>query len=41
LVMISTAVALSRGDGPSACSGSWWGAACATAAPVPGPPFAG
>jgi len=41
MVMIGVAVALSHGDGPSACSGSWWGAACATAAPAPGPPFPG
>ena len=41
MVMIGVAVALSRGDGPSACPGSWWGAACASAAPVPGPPMPG
>jgi hypothetical protein len=41
MVMIGVAVALSQGDGQSACSGSWWGAACASAAPVPGPPFPG
>ncbi|HET9973582.1 MAG TPA: hypothetical protein VFQ68_35490 [Streptosporangiaceae bacterium] len=41
MVMIGAAVALSHGDGLSACSGSWWHAACATAAPVPGPPYPG
>ena len=41
LVMIGVAVALSRGDGQPACSGSWWGAACTSATPVPGPPFPG
>jgi hypothetical protein len=41
MVMIGVAVALSQGDGPSACSGPWWDAACANAAPVPGPPFPG
>ena len=30
MVMIGVAVALSQGDGPSACSGSWWGATCAS-----------
>lgn len=41
MVMIGVAVTLNQRDGQSACSGSWWGAACANAAPVPGPPFAG
>jgi hypothetical protein len=41
MVMISVAVGLSQGDGQSACSGSWFGTACASAAPVPGPPFPG
>jgi hypothetical protein len=41
MVMIGTAVALSHGDGLPTCSGSWWHAACATAAPVPGPPYPG
>ena len=41
MVMIGVAVALSQGDRESACSGSWWGAACASAAPMPGPPFPG
>ncbi len=41
VVMIGVAVALSQGNGQSACSGSWWGGTCANAAPVPGPPFAG
>jgi hypothetical protein len=41
MVMIGTAVALSHGGGQPACPGSWWGAACASAAPVPGPPFPG
>lgn len=41
VIMIGVAVALSHGGGSSACSGSWWGAACASAAPVPGPPFPG
>ena len=41
MVMIGVAVALSHGDGPSACPGSWWGPVCASAAPVPGPPLPG
>ena len=41
MVMIGVAVALSQGDGPSACPGSWWGAACASAAPVSGLSFPG
>ncbi len=41
MVMIGVAVALSQGDGPSACAGSWWGATCATAAPVSGLVFPG
>lgn len=41
MVMIGVAVTLSHGDGPSACLGSWWGPACASAAPVPGPPLPG
>jgi hypothetical protein len=41
MVMIGVAVALSQGDGPSACAGSWWGATCASAAPVSGLLFPG
>jgi len=39
MVMIGVAVALSQGDGQSACPGSWWSAACASAAPVSGLSF--
>jgi hypothetical protein len=41
MVMIGAALALSRGDGQAACSGSWWRAACANPAPASGAPFAG
>ena len=41
MVMIGVALALSRGNGQAACSGSWWGAACASPAPASRPPFAG
>jgi hypothetical protein len=41
MVMIGGALALSRGDGQAACSGLWWGAACANPAPASGPPLAG
>ena len=41
MVMIGVAVALSQGDGPSACSGTLWGTACANAAPVSGVPLPG
>jgi hypothetical protein len=41
MVMISTALTLSRGNGDHACPRSTFGAVCASAAPVPGPPFTG
>jgi len=41
VVMIGAALALSQGSGHSACSTSSLGAACASAAPQPGPPFSG
>jgi len=41
IVMIGTALALSRGDGDQACPRSTFGAVCASAAPAPAPPFPG
>jgi hypothetical protein len=41
MVMIGAALALSRGDGQAACSGSVFGPACANRAPASGAPFAG
>jgi hypothetical protein len=41
MVMISTALTLSRGNGDQACPRSTFGAVCASAAPAPGPPFPG
>ena len=41
MVMIGAAVTLSHGGGQSACSGTWWGAACTSAGPASGTPFPG
>ena len=41
MVMIGTALVLSRGNGQAACSSSVFGPACANPAPASGAPFAG
>lgn len=41
VMMIGAAVALSRGPVNQPCSRSTFGAVCASAAPVPGPPYPG